>query len=179
MKRSELKGIIKECLIEILEEGVTSAGQRVREARTRRQEELNEDEQQPRRRVQQRQDTARSLIESPMIKTVAGKNDVLAGILAQTATTTLRDQAGAPDPERVRESFSAMGSNPASFADDQAFYSPPVQRQNASPMNSSAWDALAFGRSNGSSLSGIMPRIAPPPPELRKLSDAELDRKVG
>lgn len=104
MKRTELKSLVKECLLEILMEGVAapSTKQQVKEAV----------EQQPRRRAldyvlpngQQRQvNNSKSIpqtnlkqkIASKVVESIVPNDPVMASIFEDTASTTLREQVAA------------------------------------------------------------------------------------
>jgi hypothetical protein len=81
MTRSELKSIVKECLLEILNEGLKSAQHNVSEAK--RQPII----QRPRQQVQRQNKPTEALKEA--IKREAGGDPVMEAILADTAKNTL------------------------------------------------------------------------------------------
>ena len=103
MKRSELKTIVKECLLEILMEGVATNSSR---------QVTKETVEQPRRRAmdyvlpagqqkqtQNRQSTAsdrtRQQTSSKIVESIVPNDPVMASIFEDTASTTLREQVAA------------------------------------------------------------------------------------
>lgn len=105
MNRNELKGIVKECLLEILMEGMKGSSQRVEENRQpKRQQSIVEPRRSPLDTVTYTQRTAsvpRPGLGKPVpprvpqkesFKELANGNDVMASIFADTAGTTLMEQ---------------------------------------------------------------------------------------
>ena len=110
MKRSELKAVVKECLLEILMEGVA--------APTARQQVKENVEQQPRRRaldyvlpagqhrsvVDKKNTTETSLRQkttSKVVENIVPNDPVMASIFEDTASTTLREQVAADSGRSV------------------------------------------------------------------------------
>lgn len=124
MKRSELKAIVKECLVEILMEGVAPQyASRVNENKSAGVS------QQPSRQAQTRQQSPVVRPQNSYINEIAKQivpNDpVMASIFSDTATTTLREQVAA-DSGRQTQSQDT-GVDPMSLFD-----------------NSKNWASLAF-----------------------------------
>ena len=85
MTRSKLKGIVKECLVEILAEGINTEVHVENSKRARREKQLQEE-----RALKER----RSRLETSIDTTVSSitDNSVMQSILADTARTTLQEQ---------------------------------------------------------------------------------------
>lgn len=110
MKRSELKSVVKECLLEILMEGVASPAMKQQTKETI--------EQQPRRRAldyvlpngQQRQTNVKKNVtetnlrqktSSAVVESIVPNDPVMASIFEDTASTTLREQVAADSGRSV------------------------------------------------------------------------------
>jgi len=87
MKRSELKNIVKECLVELLADGLESTGKNISESRRSREKNnvLLEEK---------RLATHRQKLDARVSDTVSSVTDdpILQDILAHTARTTLQEQ---------------------------------------------------------------------------------------
>lgn len=190
MKRSELKAIIKECLVEILAEGMGGGlkGQ-ISEASTR------QPQQRPAPHMRRPQAAAAPNPMKEHIKNLTQGNSILADVLAHTAVETLPMMMQAPDPERQQRELQSMlgGGNfygavpptPQMAEPEQSYYpqmtEAPLPTQvmpdipgipsggggAANPL----WDALAFGES---SQARAMKQMSAP-----KIPDHVLNRKVS
>ena len=167
MNREDLKDLIKECLIEILAEGV---GGQLTEAARR----------QPKRRPQSRP-RYRNMVRpeaSPggsgegglpthalqaAVEESAGGNSVMADILADTAMTTLPSMLNA-------------GHNPPPMPGSAESVVANAAPQEVFGENADRWAAVAF---NDKPAAPSVFTPPPPPTTVRKLSDAELDAPVG
>lgn len=140
MNRNEIKGIVKECLIEILMEGVGNPSERISENRTQRKVATAPQPTPPVRKshldtVTYAQRTA-SVPKPPVraqqkdsYRELANGNEVMASIFADTASTTLMEQ---------RESVGAMAAHSSAN---------PVIDTGVDPTmfdGSRNWEALAF-----------------------------------
>ena len=183
MKRSELKAIIKECLVEILAEGMGGGlkGQ-ISEASAR----------QPQRPVPtpaRKQPPAPNPMKEH-IRNLTQGNNILADVLSHTATETLPMMMQAPDPERQQRELQSMlgagnfyGSVPQTPEPEQSYYPqvneapmpsqfmPTFNAPGNAPGINPMWDALAFGESAQGR--AIKQMSAP------KIPDHVLDRKVS
>ncbi len=104
MNRNEIKSIVKECLLEILMEGVKGSSQRVEENRqTKRVQPVTETRRSPLDTVTYAQRTtsvpkppqnrpAPNPAQKESYKELANGSDVMASIFADTASTTLMEQ---------------------------------------------------------------------------------------
>lgn len=106
MKRSELKSIVKECLLEILMEGVATKQQqhqssRVLEASVPKPMRPSLDHISSNQRQTQKQQYAANANKTPqnrdmeLAKSIVPNDPVMASIFADTASTTLREQVAA------------------------------------------------------------------------------------
>ena len=143
LKRSELKSVVKECLLEILVEGLaTNSSKRV----------TKEVVEQPRRRAtdhiltsnQQRpaqsrqndtQQRAKQQMTSKIVESIVPNDPVMASIFEDTASTTLREQVAADSGRST--SFNDTGTDPTTLFDGAdnwaalAFASPTTNRGGA------------------------------------------------
>lgn len=92
MTRAKLKGIIKECLVEILSEGINAS-----ESVSTLSESTNNSRQRKKIAIKNEEDRLRShrkSLDQKITQTVAGltTNSVMQDILADTARTTLQEQ---------------------------------------------------------------------------------------
>ena len=183
INRAQLKSLIKECLIEILAEGIGQSGKKHLDEATQAVQEANRNLTARRRVLEQQRivqarsnATAAAGMLKNQIKSLTNGDTVLSSILANTAQTTLREQSSAPDPERNGSLFASM-FNPGPSAP-----MPIEESYSAAPdipaAQVSGWERAAFGRSSNSQMSMMLGGL-PPPPEPRRLSKEELDRKVG
>lgn len=124
MKRSELKQLVKECLLEILSEGLKSPVVEVRSS-------LKTQSNSP----QKQQITTKNKILESAVREVAGNDSVLAEILADTAVTTLQRQLNASREDApVAESLGIQSESNTAGVDLSAFNLPSEQH----------WAELAF-----------------------------------
>lgn len=171
MKKSELKEIIKTCLIEILAEGIgPSGGQRLSEVVQQSSRQL------PRRHVnaapapRQRQHAV-----PPAATVLAGGNSAMEAIFADTALTTLPVMMAQPDPESANQMMSQHLSNRDAYpmVNEQSSFDPyeefarQTQQTHESPSEKD-WDAVAFGPSKMIHPTGVT-----------TIPKEYLDRKVG
>ena len=86
MKRSELKNIVKECLVELLAEGLESTGNNILEAKRNRKNSVLLEE--------KRLAAHRQKLDTRVSDTVSSVTDdpIMQDILAHTAKTTLQEQ---------------------------------------------------------------------------------------
>lgn len=108
--REQLKAMIKECIVEVLTEGL---GPQQRITETLRTGKSTQYAQPAKRQFDPRLDTpiarkapAPSPVSNAAIKAVAGKNSVMQSIFADTAATTLVEQVAAGDSSSTGESSS-------------------------------------------------------------------------
>ena len=92
MTRSKLKGLVKECLVEILAEGIGSSGEDAREVRAETRAKAARERV---KREEARLAEHRRKFETRIDATVSNltDNDIMRDILADTARTTLQEQA--------------------------------------------------------------------------------------
>jgi hypothetical protein len=159
IQKSQLKAIIKECLVEILAEGIG-------------QDAINEAKAAPRKRRaspakrppsslnEERKPTAQL---HAAVSEVAGGDSVMQSILADTAQTTLQEQLAGEGPG------GSPGAGQHQVAEDlsEAFGI-------ESTGDDGRWANLAFNDQSSSSPS----MVPPPPPGPQKLSDDFLDQPV-
>lgn len=157
LSREDLKKLIKECLVEIMVEGIgTANGQTLSEASSR-----------PRPRSTMARSTNVPMTQTPPpaanpVRALFGGMKVgdanLAAILEQTTTQIQPD---------IGEGFSAPGE-PLNFY--ESVPSSPVV-SDSSP--ASTWESVAFAKPRG-----FNPLVPPPPPTMRKLTEDELNSKA-
>jgi len=120
MTRSKLKGIVKECLVEILSEGIGSAegvtSLRETSENSRRQQQLLI------KKEQERLDNHRKSLDRKIDKTVSNITDdsVMREILADTARTTLQEQMSHDSTQPGRPNVSDPGINLDSIFSESA-----------------------------------------------------------
>lgn len=132
MTKTELKSIIKECLLEILSEGL---GNTVNESSARKKQAEIEQRKKQEALMQERK---RAISDS--IKFVAGGDDVMSEILAHTAKTTFKEQMA--NEQRPRGII-------AESSDDESFGSVPgdpgLDITSIFGAASKSWADAAFG----------------------------------
>jgi hypothetical protein len=125
LKRSALKSVVKECLLEILSEGIntnTSAAEIIQSrGNAAAQQELKEG-------------NIGEIQADPMKETIAGitSDPILASVLGDTAKTTLVEQAGADRKNQLRNMRSTSSNTVG------------ITEQLQEPDGNSHWAALAF-----------------------------------
>ena len=132
MKRSELKSLIKECVVEVLQEGIGNTGTRLTEsaAPARRKSKKNQRDRRP-------HPTDNITYSQPEITvdTDLSENPVMQSIFQDTAATTLQDQVTS---ERRGPSLVTEGADRAALA--VADHEPAEMFDGAAN-----WIKLAFG----------------------------------
>ena len=154
LSKSVFKSIVKECLIEILSEGV---GGQLKESLAVPQQKLREN-----KVVQQKsQQSQHTQLLKNAIKESAAGNPIMEQIFADTAVHTLP----------------SMMESGQRHSDDRRVSSDDVisKSDDLDEGISSNWADLAFSTPKNMSNSFLPP---PPPPAVRKLSDKELDTPV-
>jgi hypothetical protein len=129
--KNELKGVIKECLLEILAEGLGSSLNEV--ASKKKQANVIAERKQQDLRMQERK---RSLADS--IKFATGGDNVLSQVLAHTAETTFKEQMS----NEPRHALMAEGVSPDNF--DMGGGDPGLDISNIFGSASKNWAAAAF-----------------------------------
>jgi hypothetical protein len=128
-----LKGLIKECLVEILRDGLNESAAPLAEAARRP---VQQQRQLPKQNVQQRPPQQRMNQTLAMaVKQSAGGNPVMESILADTAATTLQQQIQA-------DGMSRPNVPPAAYAGDEPDIA--ALQEAANKDGDSPWAALAF-----------------------------------
>lgn len=159
LSKRQLKAIVKECLIEILTEGLGSnVGQLGESSKVSRNQRNLKQRLKPKDDSNLKNALPTEALKKAVIETSKG-NSVMADILADTAVTTL----------------------PNLLAGDKPNYQPPPAKSSMTGVEpselfegaSDRWANLAFNSPKTSSLMS-----APPPPPQKKLSNAELDAQV-
>ncbi len=104
MSRSKLKGIVKECLVEILAEGLSGNAASLQEKKNRASRQRQEE------RALQEQ---RRKLETSIEETVSNITDdsIMQSILADTARTTLQEQMAHDSGRKGGANVSAPGIN--------------------------------------------------------------------
>lgn len=125
MKRSELKQLVKECLLEILTEGLKSP---VTETR------VVSKPQQTSPQKQQVEINKNKVLESA-VREVAGNDSVLAEVLADTAATTLQRQLNASRDDAPVAARLGVQSDPTTEGVDLSAFDIPSDQH---------WAELAF-----------------------------------
>ena len=164
MSRTDLKALIKECLVEILADGL---GESLNEAVAPQQRTPRRGKTRTARRAhqpnkQQYGGLPTAALQAAVMES-AGGNSVMADILADTAVTTLPQMlsnTGAPPP------LPGSAEDVMANAEPEEVFGENVDR----------WANLAFG---GETKSSGLFTPPPPPSTVRKLSAAELDAPVG
>lgn len=130
--KSALKSLIKECLVEILVEGLdVSSESRLREAVTRSDLSQRQQNRSQHNRISTQQKQSSHLVEA--VKISAGGDSVLENILADTAATTYQKQKNNELP-----SIDSMRLNEATISNDG------INNDNVQ----SNWANLAFSKSS-------------------------------
>tara|TARA_B100000131_G_scaffold110724_2_gene107717 strand:- start:5592 stop:6020 length:429 start_codon:yes stop_codon:yes gene_type:complete len=130
--RATLKGIVKECLVELLAEGLDSSPERTQISESKRKEKRK----QALLKEEARLAANRKKLENRVTDTVATVTDdpIMQSILSHTATTTLQEQLNnEPASNAGNMNFSDISSDAAGINLDSIFSSP---QEN--------WSALAF-----------------------------------
>lgn len=178
MKRSELKQIIKECIIEILAEGIGADGKEALAEAAGRSRSLVRQRGEEIKAQKRQQSLAAAKAMKAQIDHLTGGDKLLSEILSHTAVETLPTMIEAPDPERMNVDLHEMlgggGGGSTEFFSGFAQGNPQrnVQDIPVNPAIISMWEKAAFGENKRGN-----PFIVQPPPPM-KLSQAELDRKV-
>ena len=148
LSRNELKGIVKECLVEILQEGIDTVAPAGRSTQLSESKKRQPDITEPVRRrsvldkieVGGQKDKRKELSASAELAANSMTEDpVLASILKDTALTTMQEQAGADrkGPGGMYTASAASGDNAARIAANND----PTELFSESANN---WAALAF-----------------------------------
>lgn len=140
MTKDDLKALIKECLVEVLNDGIGSSISTRRpqtEVRTQKQPSRSPD-----RRFDPRLDTPVALKEA--IKKEAGGNRLMESIFSDTARTTMKEQASYGDSGPGGSTGGAM------IAQQEQFRGSPEEVFGED--TASNWAALAFGPSGPNKL---------------------------
>lgn len=158
LKRSELKALVKECLVEVLEEGLAPGSLVESSPRRRRAPKARPPAKKsgPRRRYHPGLDTpVRALNEEldGRVRAAAGGDNVMAGILADTARTTLQEQNGRGHSEP---------STAGSYADGAALAVGEAAPEDLFGEIAGNWSALAFA-DGGPAARGDSPASRPSP----------------
>ena len=104
MSRSKLKGIVKECLVEILSEGLDGSSSALQEKKSRANRQLQEE-----RALEERRKKLETSIESTV--TNLTDDSIMQSILADTARTTLQEQMAHDGGSKGGANVSAPGIN--------------------------------------------------------------------
>lgn len=116
LKRSELKAIVKECLVEILMEGVAPQyASKVNESKS-----TNVMQQQGRQQSARQQTPAarsQNTYINEVAKQIVPNDPVMAAIFSDTATTTLREQVAADSGRQPHTQAHDTGIDPMSLFD--------------------------------------------------------------
>ena len=93
MTRTKLKGIVKECLVEILSEGIAGVSSEI-SSQTRNSLEIKKQRSRQLKQEQARLEAQRARLETKIEDTVSNltENEVMREIFADTARTTLQEQ---------------------------------------------------------------------------------------
>jgi hypothetical protein len=134
--REFLKGLIKECLVEILRDGISESAAPLAEAARRPVQQ--QQRQASRQNTQQQRPQQQPRMNNPLamaVKQSAGGNAVMESILADTAMTTLQQQIQADGMSRPNVPAAAYAADEPDIA---------ALQEAANKDGDSPWAALAF-----------------------------------